>query len=182
MTHWFRPERRAVIPCGDPGSIDSGGARPWGGLVQMPDGYWATAFRGHVTLHNYREAEPAIEHEPGVLSIARWRPHRFAGIEAEPEGRMTLSTVQRTRNELRLNYRTKRGGSIAAELIPTTTSRIHPDADPIPGYSFADSDLVTGDELSKPMTWHGKSDLSQIGDTVAIRLKMFQAKLFAYSV
>ena len=182
MTHWFRPERRAVIPCGDQTSRDSGGARPWGGLFELPDGYWATMYRGHTGLHNYRESDPHVDRLPTQLIIARWRPHRFAGIEAEPEGRMTIRTVQRMCDELRLNYRTKRGGFIAAELIPTETSRIHPDADPIPGYTFADSDLLTGDELSKPMTWKGKSDISQIGDTVAIRLKMFQAKLFAYSV
>ncbi len=118
----------------------------------------------------------------GVLMIARWLPHRFTGIEADLEGRMTITTVKRTIDALRLNYRCKPGGSIAAELIPTVTSRIHPDADPIPGFSFAESDLLTGDELSGTMTWQGKSDLSQIGDTVAIRLKMFQAKLFAFSV
>lgn len=182
MTHWFRPERRAIIPNGEPGSDDSGGARPWGGLYTLPDGNWAAMYRGHVGLHNYRESEPHIERPPGVLMIARWRPHRFTGIEADLEGRMTITTVKRTSDALRLNYRCKPGGSIAAELIPTVTSRIHPDADPIPGFSFAESDLLTGDELSGTMTWQGKSDLSQIGDTVAIRLKMFQAKLFAFSV
>ena len=55
MTHWFRPDRRSIIPCGEPGSPDSGGARPWGGLIELPDGYWATMYRGHVGLHNYRK-------------------------------------------------------------------------------------------------------------------------------
>ena len=61
-------------------------------------------------------------------------------------------------------------------------SRIHPDADPIPGYSFEESDLLTGDELSRAITWRGKSDISDIGGSLAIRLRMFQAKVFAYSV
>ncbi len=104
-----------------------------------------------------------------------WRPHRFAGIEADPEGRMTISTVKRSGGQLRLNYRCQPGGYIIAELIPTVPSRIHPDADPSPGFSFTDSDRLTGDELTKPMT-------SNLGDTVAIRLKLFQAKLFAFSV
>ena len=182
MTHWFRPERRAIIPCGDPGSPDSGGARPWGGLLTLSDGCWAAFYRGHIGLHNYRESKPLIPYEPGVLMIARWRPHRLAGIEADPEGRMTINTVKRTRGELRLNYRCKPGGYISAELLTIVTSRIHPDADPIPGFSFGESDRLTGDELSRPMTWQGRSDLSHVGDTVAIRLKMFQAKLFAYSV
>jgi hypothetical protein len=182
MTHWIRPERRAIIPNGEPGSDDSGGARPWGGLYILSDGNWAYMYRGHVGLHNYRESEPHIARPPGVLMIARWKPHRFVGIEADREGRMTIKALKRSRDELRLNFACKPGGSIVAELLRTETSRIHPDADPIPGFSFAESDLLTGDSLNAPMTWQGKSDLSEIGDTVAIRLKMFQAKLFAFSV
>ena len=182
MTHWYRPERRAIIPCGPSGTPDSGGARPWGGLFELPDGYWATMYRGHTSLHNYRESEPSIEPEPGVLMLARWLPHRFCGIEAEVEGRFTIPTVKRRNNELRLNYRCQNGGYIACELIRGVPSRIHPDADPIPGYSFAESDLLTGDELSQSVTWRGKSDISGIGGSLAIRLRMFQAKLFAYSV
>ena len=60
-------------------------------------------------------------------------------------------------------------------------SRIHPDADPIPGYSFADCDLLSGDHLDRPLSWRGSTDLSAAGDQVAVRLRMFQAKLFAYS-
>ena len=138
--------------------------------------------RGHTSLHNYRESEPSIEPEPGVLMLARWLPHRFCGIEAEVEGRFTIPTVKRRNNELRLNYRCQNGGYIACELIRGVPSRIHPDADPIPGYSFAESDLLTGDELSRAVTWRGKSDISGIGGSLAIRLRMFQAKLFAYSV
>ena len=73
---------------------DSGGARPWGGLFELPDGYWATMYRGHTSLHNYRESEPAIEREPGVLMLARWLPHRFCGIEAEVEGTIHHSERQ----------------------------------------------------------------------------------------
>lgn len=182
MTHWFRPERRAVIPNGGPGSIDSGGARPWGGLVTLPDGNWAAFYRAHVGLHNYRDSDPKIESPLSGLLMARWKPHRFAGIEADPEGRMTISTVKRTRDTLRLNYRCQLGGYITAELISAVPSRIHPDPDPIPGYTFAECNRLTGDELSKSMTWKGASDLSRVGDTVAIRIRMFQSKLFAFSV
>ena len=181
MTHWFRPDRRSIIPCGEPGNPDSGGARPWGGLIELPDGYWATMYRGHVGLHNYRASEPEIPHRPGVLQLARWLPHRFCGVEAEMEGRFTIPTVQRGRDTLRLNYRCRPGGHIQVELIRTVPSRIHPDADPIPGYSFADCDLLSGDYLDRPVSWRGSTDLSAAGDQIAVRLRMFQAKVFAYS-
>ena len=100
-------------------------------------------YRGHVGLHNYRKSEPEIPHRPGVLQLARWLPHRFCGVEAEMEGRFTIPTVKRGRDALRLNYRCRPGGHIQVELISTVPSRIHPDADPIPGYSFADCDLLS---------------------------------------
>lgn len=61
-------------------------------------------------------------------------------------------------------------------------SRIHPDADPIPGYRFADCDPLSGDHLDRPVSWRGSTDLSAAGDRIAVRLRLFEAKLFAYSV
>ena len=68
------------------------------------------------------------------------------------------------------------------ELLHLVPSMFHPDVDPIPGFTFAECDRLTGDCLDKAATWQGNSDLSEIGDKVAIRLRMFEAKLFAYRV
>ena len=54
------------------------------------------------------------------------------------------------------------------------------DLPPIDGFTFADCDRLTGDESDRVVTWKGRSDLSGIGETAAIRIRMFQAKLFAY--
>ena len=97
------------------------------------------------------------------------------------EGRFTIPTVKRSRDALRLNYKCQPGGHIKVELIRTVPSRIHPDADPIPGYSFEDCDLLSGDHLDQPVSWRGSVDLDAAGDQIAVRLRMFQAKVFAYS-
>ena len=39
-----------------------------------------------------------------------------------------------------------------------------------------------GDESDRVVTWNGNSDISSIGESVSMRVKMFQAKLFAYNV
>ena len=39
---------------------------------------------------------------------------------------------------------------------------------------------VVGDEVDQVVTWQGNSDISSVGEMVAIRVKMFQAKVFAY--
>lgn len=68
------------------------------------------------------------------------------------------------------------------ELLRIVPSMIHGDVDPLSGFTFEESDRLTGDSLDEVVTWNGSSDISDIGDMVAIRLKMFQAKIFAYQV
>jgi len=54
------------------------------------------------------------------------------------------------------------------------------DANPLQGYSLADGDLLAGDEEDQVVTWKGEGDISGVGEMAAIRVEMFQAKLFAY--
>lgn len=176
---WHRPQRRAVIPVGPPEGRESCQVRAFGGLVELPDGYWAVPYRGESWLHNSRGVMPQ---RPGEIRFARWRPNRFCGVEADAEGRFTIATVGRKRNELRLNYRCKPGGWVAVELIRAIPSRLHPDADPIAGFSFAECDRLTGDSEDQVVRWAGRSDLSGVGETVAIRIRAFTAKVFAFSV
>ena len=177
-THWQRPERRAVVPVGPPGSGDEGIVRVGlTGLQQLPDGCWATLVEGRDQLHNDHEMQ-----KPGQIRWARWHPHRLCGVEAEQEGRFTIPTLTRGRDSLRLNYRCAYGGWIEAELIENIPSRLNPDAPAIPGFSFAESDRLMGDSLDGTMTWNGNPHLTAAGETIAIRLRMFQAKVFAYAV
>ena len=197
-THWFRPERKAIIPIGEIGGTDTGGIGPWGGLIELPDGKWATVYYGFYCLHNWLpsgKTEPTIKKHPGTLNLAIWDPHRFCSVEAQGEGRFTIPTVQPTKKELRLNFRCNTGGFIKVELIAGIPSRIHPDAKAIPGFSFEESEILTGDHLNKTVSWNGNSDISKLiqkkseegilgfGENgLAIRIQMFQAKLFAYSI
>ena len=56
------------------------------------------------------------------------------------------------------------------------------DMDGLPGFTFADCDRLTGDEVDRVVTWRGRHDIADIGETVAVRIRMFQAKMFAYRV
>ena len=57
-----------------------------------------------------------------------------------------------------------------------------PDANPLEGFTFEMCDLLTGDQEDQVVTWQGSSDISDVGEMLAIRVKMYQAKLFAYKV
>ena len=174
---WTRPEHRAIIPLGPTGSGEDCTVYPCESpLIELPDGYWGLAYSGMSALHNQAGEWPL----PGQISWARWQPHRLCGLEAEAEGRFTIPTVQRRSTQLRLNYRCKSGGWIKLELLHAVPSWVHPDVDPAAGFTFEQSDRLTGDSLDQIVTWNGKSDISSVGDMVAIRVKMYKAKLFAY--
>jgi hypothetical protein len=152
----------------------------WGsGLATLPDGAWGSLYGGFRTLHN----EPSKDDEHAcTLQWATWQPHRFCGVEAVREGRMTIPTIARRADQLRLNYRCKPGGWIKVEILRLIPSRIHPDVDPVAGLTFAQSDPLTGDSTDQLVTWNGRSDIAGAGAMLAIRLQMFRAKLFAYQV
>jgi len=182
---WTRPERRPIHTVGVPGSGEDASTHCWrSGLVTLPDGRWAVPYTGNSVRHNVREEhrdELFPQRRPLQIRYMLWQPHRLTGIEAEGEGRFTIPTIYRHGDELRLNYRCKPGGWITVELVKER-SAVSPDPDPVEGFSFAESDRLIGDEADRVVTWNGKSDISSVGSTVAIRIRMFQAKLFAYKI
>ena len=183
---WTRPERRAAVELGPRGSGEEGQIHVWrNGLVKLPDGYWAVPYHARSTLHTVpAQHQEAIfpEAAPSQNRWARWRPHRLCGVEAATEGRFTIPTVFRQGNELRLNYRCAPGGWIRVELLQRIPTMMCPDVDPLKSFTFEMCDLLTGDQEDQVVTWQGSSDITGIGEMVAIRVKMFQTKLFAYKI
>ena len=118
----------------------------------------------------------------GFHGRAIWQPHRMCGVEAVEEGRFTIPTIARCNDELRFNYRCEPGGWIYVELLPFIPSMMHADVSPIAGFTFGSCDALVGDSLDKVVTWNGDGNISAIGEMVAIMVRMFRAKLFAYSV
>ena len=194
---WYR-HHDPIIPRGPLGSGYEGMCRTYaGGIVELPDGWWAVSHECNPGLHNrggYRHfpelvANPAgadaitLEpHQPASIRWARWRPHRLCGIDTALEGRFTTQTIRRSQGELWLNYRCRSGGFIEVELVRLVAGRLQPDMDGLPGFTFADCDRLTGDEVDRVVTWRGRHDIADIGETVAVRIRMFQAKMFAYRV
>ena len=181
---WQRPERKPIITLGPTGSGEDcmiGSS----GITELPDGHWGATYWAESRLHNTKaeyEAELFPHKQARKMGWALWQPHRLCGFEAETEGRFTIPTISRCNDELRLNYRCKPGGWVSVELMRMIPSMFHGDVDPLKGFTFEECDRLTGDSLDQAVTWKGSSDISGVGEIVAIRLKMFQAKVFAYQV
>ena len=146
--------------------------------MELTDGYWGSLYAAFTSLHN----QPGKGEHSRAIQWARWRPHRLCGVETEVEGRFTIPTIKRTSDKLRLNYRCRPGGWIKMEVLRNIPSRIHPDVDPVAGMTFEESDVMSGESLDHVVTWNGNSDLSGVGEMLAIRVRLFQAKIFAYHV
>ena len=81
-----------------------------------------------------------------------------------------------------MNYRCEPGGWIEVELLSKIPSRLNVDGPAIKKFTFDDSNRLHGDSLDQVVSWNGNSDLSDTGKAVAIRIRMFQAKIFAYKI
>ena len=183
---WSRPQRRAILPLGQTGDGDECVAHFWrSGIIELPDGYWACPYTGASVIHDPPPDKVSLlfpGRRPGQIRWARWRPHRFCGLRARAQGGFTLPSLFRAHDELRLNYRCQPGGWIQVELLEKVPSLMFPDADPVPGFSFAECDRLIGDCEDRVVTWQGRRDISAVGEAVGIRIRMFGAKLFAYRV
>ena len=86
--------------------------------------------------------------------------------------------------QLRLNYKTETGGFIRVELITHIGPKPHLSGSlsAIDGYSFEDCDVLQGDEVNRVVTWKGKDNVARLSDSLAIRIEMYKATLFAFQL
>ena len=175
------------------------------GLLQMPDGRYAVTYWG--TARKCLHDNPN-EHLP--VRYALWEKDRLAGIRAKGDGRLTLrqdhyrsppdcpdsipapihnrfpplADPNEPPRQLRLNYKTETGGFVKVELITHIGPKPHLSGSlgAIDGYSFADCDVLQGDELDRVVTWKGNDNVAGLSDSLAIRIEMYKATLFAFSL
>ena len=208
--NWVRPDRKTpVVPNGPPGSVDGGCIYVAPGLLELADGRWAATYWGTRGLHNVYDTDPVPKFRPiGTIRYAMWKPDRLAGLQAPAFGRLTLrqdrfrlgencpdaieappndrfpplSDPNEGPRQMKLNYKTEVGGWIRLELLAFIGSMPYPQIPAIKGFRFDDCDLITGDEIEKVVTWKGKSNIARLSDTLAVRVEMYKATLFSFSL
>lgn len=75
--------------------------------------------------------------------------------------------------QLLVNYATSAAGSVRCELQDEQGR-------PLPGFSLADSDLIYGDDIERPVSWRGRTELkSLVGKPVKLRFELKDADLYA---
>ena len=177
---WSRPERRPIVTR-DVGHEEYGMVFPNSSLVPLDEETWGLLMMGIYDLHdggNRSRDERGVE-----WRWAQWKPDRLVALEAPVEGRVTVVERECQGEQLRLNYKTrKEGGWVKVELVESPSSPAAP-VKAFDGFGLEEADVLSGDELSRVVTWKGKSDLSALkGRRVALRIHMARAKIFSTAV
>ena len=178
---WSRPERKPIISC------EAGDDRyltlyAFPNLVPLSEEEWGLMFIGQFNLHDWgNRHDPKRESE---WRWAQWKRDRLVALEAPVLGRVTLTERECMGEELRLNFQTqKEGGWVKVELVePPVSAAIRPSAPvkPFAGFGLEEADPLSGDDVSRLVTWRGRSDLSALkGRKVSIRLHLARAKTFS---
>lgn len=174
--HWQRPLRRPIIGRGEPGSGWEGGVYAGCGIIALPSGEWALPIGPKWHTHNQLRFVAGQMQEPpdrGHLRLAHWRPDGFMSLEALGDGHCSTVPLTFAGSQLRVNAWTQFGGEITFELARAT-------GEPLPGFTFAQCDPVTGDAPDHSVSWQGQRDISAFaGAELRLRLRLRRARLYA---
>jgi hypothetical protein len=111
----------------------------------------------------------------GEAGYATWKKDRLCAVVADDRGEFTTHKMVVGGSQLSLNLATYgHGGYVSVEVRDAKGK-------PVPGYTFAESDPISGDELDQRVTWDGKANFGDlIGQTVSLKVRMHMARLFAF--
>ncbi len=160
-----------VIDRGEEGTDEHGFIAPMPSLVRTPDNRMILFYNANKNPHKY----PRYKFGSSVQRMAQWQADRLVALEAKDVGEFTTPLLKLEGARISLNMAAAAPGGILVEL---RDEKFHP----IPGFSFADADKMTGDDANLSVTWGGKSDLGSLkGKAIYLKFKMNNAKLFALS-
>jgi len=103
------------------------------------------------------------------------REDGFISVHAAGRGGiLTTVPVEFNGDKMEINYSTSAAGYIRVEITDDS-------GNPIPGYSFNQSQEIFGDEINRIVTWKGSQDLSPLkGEPIMIRFYMKEADLYSF--
>ena len=161
----FHRYTEPVIRTSDPADRDGNRSNymAWG-LVQLPgDKDWSVF------------AKEAYYKGPGSrLRRFTYRPDGLVALTAGADGGEALTRpLEFSGSRLVLNYRTAQGGSLRVELQDASGK-------PLPRFSAADCQPLSGDALQGKVTWQASDNLNSLaGKPVRLKLMLKDAEVFS---
>ena len=151
-----------IRPGRDPGNWTSRTNYPALGIVPTGDGNLSVYIQRHY-------AQPSHYLQRLVL-----RPDGFASLNGPyAGGGMVSKPLTFTSSRLFLNGASSAAGRAMVELQDAKGAALS-------GYALADCDPITGDDLDRAVTWHGKADVAALaGKPVVLRIVLHDADVYA---
>ncbi len=166
LLHWL--PGNPVVSTGPPGEWDGGCVFATGDLLELPDGRWLLPYQGNNVPHKYPRKGGLIRGH----GYATWKRGRLIALEATERGQFSTFLFIPPGRKIQVNALTLRGGGIRAEIVDY-------EGKIVPGRSFEDCPLISGDHYKTPITWNGGDDIGVgEGKPIRIRFQLDQAKLY----
>jgi hypothetical protein len=153
-----------------------------GGVLRTAPGEWSQYFTAWDCGHN--EVEQRLDRLHPVVMRATLREDGFMSLSAAGHGQCWTIPFTCTGGELCVNLRTRYSGYLRAALSDVTqagrTGGSVAVTAPLPGYTLADCESLSGDHLHTPLRWRGQSSLAPLaGRQLQLQLQFFKADLYA---
>lgn len=112
------------------------------------------------------------EEQGGAVGLAKLRLDGFVSVDA---GKGVVATRPLLMRGDRLVVNAQVLGSMIVEVLDAQ-------GQPLPGYTRAEADPITGDSVRHAVTWKGKSDVSALkGRTIALGFHLDTTKLYSFT-
>ncbi|MCH2119198.1 MAG: LamG domain-containing protein [Pirellulales bacterium] len=181
--NWNRYDRKEYVPLGLMDEVDRGRTSMGGGIIKVGNYlysyYWASP-----QIH---DTVPMRDEYPLEGDLKRWaesslgifgtrqRLDGFVSMDADYQGgSLTTPPLVFSGRRLVLNQNAGGQGTIFVELRDLNDQ-------PISGYTLADCEEITCNDVAWEVRWRGKADLSHLaGRPIKLHFKMRAAKLYAF--
>ncbi|WP_157553247.1 hypothetical protein [Jiangella gansuensis] len=170
LLNWHRPDRTPVVELGPDGSWDDGMVFTASNINVSDTEVW-TYYGGWDDTHGI----PGGQRSAAIGKVT-WRKDGWVSMRAGSQiGTLTTKELSVSGDSLYVNAELAAGGSLRAEILDAH-------GDPIPGFTVAESNPVTGDQLKAELTWDG-ADFAAIGNQlIKIRFHLSDGHLYSFTV
>lgn len=157
-----------VLGTGEPGTWDAGVVFAHPDLSELKDGRFVLPYTGYPFPHKYPRGQLVFD-----VGYAAWPNGRLVAVDAPETGQFTTVAFFPPEKRMRINAKTREGGSVLVEIAEITGK-------PIDGRTFAKCAPIVGDGPALRVRWEG-TDMIGANDRqpIIVRIKLTSAELFS---
>lgn len=172
---WFRPDRRhTLLPRTEPGEYGSGSI--YCKTMEVGDDGKINIYSDGYTV-NHGIMPPGYPHDSRALMKHSLRPDGFCYLDSRGWGTFSTRPLAIHGKKLTVNYNAGKHGGVQVQV-----SDFH--RNPLPGFSFKDCVILTGDQIHGPVRWNGDKSIANlpVKERVRIDFRFIDARIYALRV